>query len=133
MSLVSFVDLPDLGDDRGGLAVVESKKTFPFEIKRIYSIYGTKQGVARGFHAHKKLHQVAFCVSGSCEMLLDNGYIKETIKLNSPLRGVEIPPLVWHEMHNFSDDCVLMVLASEYYDEADYIRDYKKFLKGISI
>lgn len=128
MSLVNIIDLPMLGDDRGQLVAIEENKQVPFDIKRIYYIYGTEKGVARGFHAHKELNQVAICVSGSCKMLLDDGESKSTILLDNASKGVGIAPMIWHEMHDFSDDCVLLVLASEHYDESDYIRDYENFL-----
>lgn len=126
--LVKLIDFPPLGDDRGSLVALEANKTIPFEIKRVYYIFGTKPGVARGFHAHKDLKQVAVCVTGSCRMLLDDGRHKEEVLLDSPTKGVLIEELVWREMHEFTPDCVLLVLASEHYDEADYIRDYSVFL-----
>ena len=101
----------------------------PFEIKRIYYIYGTKPEAARGFHAHKALEQVAVCVSGSCRMSLDDGQNRVDVWLNSPSKGLLISGLVWREMHDFTADCVLLVLANEYYDEADYIREYDEFLR----
>ncbi|XDZ67105.1 FdtA/QdtA family cupin domain-containing protein [Alphaproteobacteria bacterium LSUCC0226] len=130
-NLVKLIDFPPLGDDRGSLVAVEAKKTVPFDIKRVYFIFGTKQGVARGFHAHKALKQVAVCVTGSCRMLLDNGLEKEEVLLDSPTKGLVIEDFVWREMHDFTPDCVLLVLASEYYDEADYIRDYEDFLRVV--
>ena len=99
-----------------------------FEIKRIYYIFGTLIGASRGFHSHKKTHQIAVSVTGSCSMILDDGFAREKIQLNSPFRGIDLPPGLWHEMHDFTQDCVLMVLASHYYDEDDYIRDYQTFL-----
>lgn len=126
---VKLIDFPPLGDDRGSLVALEVNKTVPFDIKRVYFIFGTKQGVARGFHAHKALKQVAVCVTGSCRMLLDNGQNKEEVLLDSPTKGLVIEDLVWREMHDFTADCVLLVLASENYNEADYIRDYDEFLK----
>lgn len=134
MSLVHIIDLPMLGDDRGQLVAIEENKQVPFDIKRVYYIYGTGSSVSRGFHAHKELEQMAICVSGSCKMLLDNGVNKSKVLLDSPAKGVQISPMIWHEMHDFSEDCVLLVLASEHYDEADYIRDYDEFLtcsKGV--
>lgn len=128
-NLVKLIDFPPLGDDRGSLVALEANKTVPFDIKRVYYIFGTKPGVARGFHAHKTLKQVAVCVTGSCRMLLNNGQNKEEILLDSPTKGLLIEGLVWREMHDFTPDCVLLVLASEHYDEADYIRDYEDFLK----
>lgn len=130
-NLVKLIDFPPLGDDRGSLVALEANKTVPFDIKRVYYIFGTRPGVARGFHAHKALRQVAVCVTGSCRMLLDNGQYKEEVLLDSPTKGLLIEDLVWHEMHDFTSDCVLLVLASEHYDEADYIRDYDEFLKVI--
>ena len=127
MSLIEWVDLPNLGDSRGALVVAESNKSIPFDIKRLYYIFDTKSDVPRGFHAHKQLHQVAFCIKGKCKMLMDDGKQKQEVWLDKPNKGLMIPPMVWHEMHDFSEDCVLLVLASEYYDEADYIRDYNDF------
>jgi len=127
MSLVNWIDFPPLGDDRGSLVALEGAKTVPFDIKRVYYIFDTKKGVSRGFHAHKELVQVAVCVKGSCKMLLDDANSKEEVSLNSPSKAVLIDKMVWHEMHEFSEDCVLLVLASEHYDEADYIRDYQEF------
>ena len=131
MSLVDTIELLDLGDSRGGLSVVEGQKTIPFEIKRVYYIYGTDVSQSRGFHAHKELVQVAVCLAGSCNMVLDDGVNKEVVKLESPNKAVMIPPLVWHEMHDFSKDCVLLVFASNYYDESDYLRDYEDFLSFV--
>ena len=127
MSLVKWIDFPPLGDDRGSLVALEGAKTVPFDIKRVYYIFDTKQGVSRGFHAHKNLEQVAICVRGSCRMVLDDGTNRVDAILDSPIKGIYIGNLVWREMHEFSEDCVLLVLASEHYDEADYIRDYQDF------
>lgn len=130
MNLVTMIELPNLGDDRGGLAVIESGLSIPFDIKRTYYIYDTKEGVSRGYHAHRALKQAVFCISGSCDILLDDGLGEKIVRLKSPLEGVFVRPFVWHEMHNFSDNCVLLVLASDYYDESDYIRNYEEF-KGL--
>ena len=121
------IKLKILGDERGSLVALESNISVPFEIKRVYYIYGTQNNVSRGFHAHKELRQLAVCVSGSCRLLLDDGKSKKNIILNNPSEGLLIGNLIWREMHDFSSDCVLMVLANEYYDELDYIRDYEKF------
>jgi len=128
-NLVQWVELPPLGDDRGSLVAIEGAKTIPFDIKRVYYLFGTKEGVARGFHAHKALKQIAVCVTGKCKMLLDNGTEKTEVWLDSSTKGLLIEDMVWHEMHDFSSDCVLLVLASEHYDEDDYIRDYQEFLR----
>jgi dTDP-4-dehydrorhamnose 3,5-epimerase-like enzyme len=125
--LVQWIEFPPLGDDRGSLVALEGNKTVPFDIKRVYYIFGTQSGVARGFHAHKALKQVAVCATGKCRMLLTNGTEKADIWLNSPTRGIVIDEMVWREMHDFTPDCVLLVLASEHYDESDYIRDYETF------
>lgn len=131
MSLIEWVDFPPLGDARGSLVALESGKTVPFQVQRVYYLFGTKPGVARGFHAHRKLQQVAVCVTGSCRMVLDDGGGRESAVLNSPTRGLVIKHMVWREMHDFSADCVLLVLASEHYDESDYIRNYENFLREI--
>lgn len=133
MSLIEFIEFPALGDERGSLVALEGNKSVPFEIKRVYYIFGTKNGVARGFHAHKKLQQVAICVTGKCRMVLDNGQERNETWLDSPNKGLVIGDLVWREMHDFSDDCVLLVLASEHYDESDYIRDYDVFKSQVTL
>ncbi len=117
-----------IGDERGSLVSLEANKNIPFDIKRIYYIFDTKQGVRRGFHAHKKLEQILICTSGSCDILLDDGEDKNIVRLNSKNEGLYISNNIWREMFNFSQDCVLMVLASEHYDESDYIRNYDDFL-----
>jgi dTDP-4-dehydrorhamnose 3,5-epimerase-like enzyme len=130
MSIVKLYDFPILGDERGSLVVLDKTSGLPFEIKRVYYLFGTARAVSRGFHAHKKLHQIAFCISGCCRMVLDDGVNKEDFLMKSPSIGVDLPPMIWHEMHDFSDDCILLVLASDYYDEEDYIRDYSEFKRG---
>lgn len=130
MSLIKTVSFKPLGDDRGSLVALESEQNVPFEIKRVYYIFGTKAGVARGYHAHRNLKQVAVCVTGSCRFVLDDGIRREEVILNSPTTGLVIEDMVWREMHDFSADCVLMVLANQYYDESDYIRDYEAFVRA---
>ena len=128
MSLIQWIHFPPLGDERGSLVVLEDKRNVPFDIKRVYYVFGTKKGIARGFHAHKNLKQVAVCIAGKCRMVMDDGRKKESIWLDSPTQGILITT-EWHEMHDFSEDCVLLVLASEHYDENDYIRHYEDFVK----
>lgn len=128
MSLVKLVNFKPLGDERGSLVALESNRSVPFEIKRVYYIFGTKEGVSRGYHAHRHLKQAAVCVTGSCRFILDDGTRREEIVLNSSTQGLLIEGVIWREMHDFTTDCVLMVLASEYYDESDYIRDYEQFI-----
>ncbi len=115
------------GDARGNLVAIEGTRNVPFEIARVYYLYGTDTDVARGFHAHRTLRQWAVCVAGSCTMLLDDGAAKETLRLDDPAAGVAIPPMVWHEMRDFAPGSVLLVLADQLYDEADYIRNYDDF------
>ncbi len=125
-----WIDLPSLGDDRGQLCVTEVDAHAPFDIKRVYWLYETEPNVTRGLHAHKELQQLAIAVSGSCKMLLDDGESRTPYVLDSPHRALYIGPGMWREMSDFSADCVLMVIASEVYDETDYIRDYDEFKKS---
>ncbi|MDO5572627.1 MAG: FdtA/QdtA family cupin domain-containing protein [bacterium] len=119
------------GDDRGRLVALEEYGDIPFEIKRVYYMYETKEGVRRGFHAHRTLEQILICIHGSCEILMDNGKEKKIVFLEKPYEGLYVGTLMWHEMYNFSSDAVLMVLASETYNEEDYMRNYDEFLKMI--
>ena len=131
MSFLQWVNFPPLGDQRGSLVALESNITIPFDIKRVYYIFGTQEGVARGFHAHRNLKQVAVCVTGQCKIILDDGNTREEVQLDCPTRGIIIGDLIWREMHAFSKDCVLLVLASEHYDESDYIRAYSDFIHAV--
>ncbi len=117
------------GDYRGSLIPIENRKNIPFDIKRIFYIFGTKKGVSRGKHAHKNLKEILICVNGSCKIKLDNGYEREIIELNSPDEGLYIDNLIWIEMFDFSHDCVLLVLTDDFYRESDYIREYTEFLR----
>ena len=112
-------------------AIVRGGVDIPFEIKRIYYIFGTPENVRRGFHAHKKLQQVLICVSGSCKIHLDNGNESAEVTLDSPDKGLYISSDIWREMYDFSKDAVLLCLASEHYDENDYIRNYNQFIQYI--
>lgn len=127
MSLIEWIDFQVLGDSRGSLVSIEQSTLIPFDIKRVYYIYRTAEGVSRGFHAHRRLKQVAICMAGSCRMVFDNGSIREEYILDCPTKGVLIDGLLWREMHDFSEDCILLVLASEHYDESDYIRNFTEF------
>lgn len=115
-------------NDQGSLIALEDNLNIPFEVKRVYYIFDTKKGAKRGFHAHKNLKQLAIAVKGSCSFLLDDGKKQEHYTLNEPKKGLLIEGLLWREIYDFSDDCVLFVLANQYYDESDYIRDYQHFL-----
>ena len=119
------------GDHRGQLVALEEGKEIPFQVKRVYYMYDTVEGVRRGYHAHKCLEQILICVHGSCKILLDNGKETAVVNLDTPFEGLYISNDMWREMYDFSPDAVLMVLASELYDEADYIRNYDEFLKFV--
>jgi dTDP-4-dehydrorhamnose 3,5-epimerase-like enzyme len=131
MTSYKLLNFKTLGDDRGSLIAIEEGYNTPFEIKRVYYIFDTKSGVERGFHAHINLKQLAITVKGSCTFVLDNGTTREEIKLDNPNQGLLIEGLIWREMKDFSPDCVLVMLASEHYDESDYIRDYQIFKKEV--
>ncbi|AEH32010.1 WxcM-like domain-containing protein [Vibrio anguillarum] len=128
---IKFIQFQAHGDDRGSLVSLEDDKNIPFTIKRVYYLYNTKSGVRRGFHAHKELKQLAVVLKGSCRFLLDDGSEKIEVLLDNPEQGLFIDSFVWREMFDFSEDCVLLVLADKFYDEADYIRDYDAFLAEI--
>ncbi|MBQ9696097.1 MAG: WxcM-like domain-containing protein [Oscillospiraceae bacterium] len=130
MQVVKYVFQPH-GDERGQLVALEEYKDIPFEIKRVYFMYDTLEGVRRGFHAHKSLEQILICIHGSCKILLDNGREKKVVPLEKPYEGLYVSNDMWREMFDFSPDAVLLVLASELYDERDYIRDYDEFLAFI--
>lgn len=120
-----------LGDQRGSLIAIESNKDIPFEIKRVFYIFGTQPETPRGNHAHYKTKQYLISVSGSCKVTLDNGDIAQTYELDSPEKGLFQDALTWGTMHDFSKDCVLLVFANENYDPLDYIHDYQVFLEAV--
>ena len=130
MQIIKYMFKPH-GDDRGQLVALEEIKDIPFTIKRVYYMYDTVNGVIRGKHAHKSLQQILICIHGSCKVRLDNGTESKVVPLEKPYEGLYISNIVWREMYDFSEDAVLLVLASELYDESDYIRDYDEFLKFI--
>lgn len=117
------------GDERGQLVALEVGSEIPFSVKRIYYIYDTQANITRGKHAHRNLEQVLICTHGNCKVLLDDGFEKEVITLDSPDEGVYISNYLWREMFDFSPDAVLLVIASEHYDESDYIRNYDDFIE----
>lgn len=131
MDKVKTISLKAHGDERGSLIALEKNHNVPFDIKRVYYIYDTKRNVPRGFHAHSKLQQLLICVNGSCKIKVDDGYNQEIYELNSPEISLYIGEMIWREMFDFSQGCVLMVLASEYYNPDEYIRDYDEFKKSI--
>lgn len=128
---VEKIDLRVISDDRGSLIALERYLNLPFGIRRIYFIFGTQEEVSRGYHAHRDLQQLIICVSGSCRITLDDGTKPVNYVLDMPNKAVLVRNMVWREMHDFSNDCVLMVVASEAYDERDYIRDHSEFLRLI--
>lgn len=130
MQIIKYVFQPH-GDERGQLVALEEFKDIPFKIKRVYYMYDTANGVTRCCHAHKKLEQILICIHGSCKIMLDNGSEKKTVLLEKPNEGLYVANNMWREMFDFSPEAVLMVLASELYDESDYIRDYNDFLRFI--
>lgn len=129
---IKFIQFQSHGDERGSLVALEDNKNIPFSIKRVYYLFNTKENVRRGFHAHKELKQLAIVLKGSCRFLLDDGKEKINILLDSPEQGLYIESFIWREMYDFSEDCVLMVLADSLYDESDYIRDYEAFKKMVN-
>ena len=116
-------------DKWGKLVALEGNDTIPFNIKRVYYIYGVEEGVRRGFHSHKKLHQVLICVHGSVKILLKTPKKEEIVTLDKANEGLYIGPNIWREMYDFSPDAVLLVLASAHYNENDYIRNYDDYVK----
>lgn len=130
MQVIKYVFQPH-GDERGQLVSLEEFKDIPFQIKRVYFMYETEKGVVRGKHAHKNLEQILVCIHGSCKIRLDNGREKKVVPLEKPYEGLYVANDMWREMFDFSSDAVLLVFASEVYDESDYIRDYDEFLKFV--
>lgn len=130
MQVIKYVFQPH-GDERGQLIALEEFKDIPFIIRRVYYMYDTLSGVRRGFHAHKSLQQILICIHGTCKVLLDNGKEKKIVLLEKPYEGLYIANNMWREMYDFSEDAVLMVLASDFYKEEDYIRNYDEFIKMV--
>jgi hypothetical protein len=131
LNACKLIDLPKIADPRGNLTFVEGGRHVPFEIKRVYYLYDVPGGAERGGHAHKELHQLIVAMSGSFDVVLDDGYEKKRIHLNRSYIGLYVCPMIWRELDNFSSGSVCMVLASNYYDESDYYRDHVDFLLAI--
>jgi len=123
-----IIELPKISDPRGNLSVIEGGQHIPFDIKRVYYLYDVPGGSDRGAHAHKELHQFVVAMSGSFDVVLDDGHQKQRFHLNRSYYGLYVAPMMWRDLDNFSSGGVCMVLASEHYDENDYIRDYDEFL-----
>lgn len=126
-----ILEFNDLGDERGNLVVVEGCDDIPFEIKRVFYMYGSDNEVVRGQHANSKTEFVLINVSGTSKVKVDNGFESEIIELNRPRMGLYLPTMTWKDMYEFSEDSVLLVLASEHYDSQEYIRDYEKFIEEV--
>jgi dTDP-4-dehydrorhamnose 3,5-epimerase-like enzyme len=124
------VTLPKITDPRGNLTFIEGGRHIPFEIRRVYYLYDVPGGAERGGHAHKELSQLIIAMSGSFDVLLDDGREKKRVHLNRSYNGLYICPMIWRELDNFSSGAVCMVLASNLYDEADYYRDYQDFISA---
>ena len=124
---VRLIDLPKILDERGNLTFVESEKHIPFKFERTYMIYDVPGGEIRGGHAYKELSEFIIAVSGSFDVVLDDGQEKRTYSLNRSYYGLYVPKMIWRSLENFSTNSLCMILASQKYDEADYIRDYQDF------
>jgi len=128
ISNCNILDLPKITDPRGNLTFIEGGRHIPFDIRRVYYLYDVPGGSERGGHAHKKLHQLIVAISGSFDVIIDDGKSKKRIHLNRSYQGLYICPMIWRELDNFSSGAVCMVLASDYYDENDYYRDYASYI-----
>ncbi len=125
-----LIDLPKIHDPRGNLTFVESNNQIPFAIERVYYLYDVPGGSERGGHAHKELHQLIIAMSGSFDVVLDDGREKRRVHLNRSYNGLYVCPMIWRELDNFSSGAVCMVLASNKYAESDYYRDYAEFMRA---
>ena len=131
ISKCRMVDLPKITDPRGNLTFIEGNRHVPFDIRRVYYLYDVPGGAERGGHAHKDLHQLIIAMSGSFDVVLDDGKNKQRIHLNRSYNGLYVCPMIWRELDNFSSGSVCMVLASNHYDESDYYRDYNEFITAV--
>jgi dTDP-4-dehydrorhamnose 3,5-epimerase-like enzyme len=131
-SLAKFFDLPHFNDPRGNLSFVESNKHVPFAFNRVYYIYDIPHGAVRARHAHKTLHQLIIPMAGSFDVRLHDGKREETVTMRNPTVGLHLPPRLWHDLLNFSSGAVCLALASDVYDESDYIRYFDEFLAYVN-
>lgn len=129
----SIITLPKISDPRGNLTSIEGGKHVPFDIQRVYYLYDVPGGAERGGHAHKGLHQLIIAMSGSFDVVLDDGFNKKRVHLSRSYNGLYVCPMIWRELDNFSSGSVCMVLASNRYDEDDYFRDYGDFLNAAGV
>lgn len=128
-----IINLPVMGKEMGNLTVIEGARQIPFDIKRIYYIYDIPEGVERGSHAHQNLHQLIIAVSGSFDIVLDDGINKRLFHMNRSHFGLYVCPMIWRTLNNFSSGAVCLVVASDFYEENDYIRNYSDFMKALDI
>jgi len=126
-----LLDLQEFRDERGNLTVVEGNRHIPFDIQRVYYLYDVSDGAVRGVHAHRELQQIIIPLSGSFDVILDDGQERKRFHLSRPNQGLYVCPMVWREIHNFSDHSVCMVLASRHYEPSDYIHEYDEFLSAV--
>jgi len=131
LDLCKIIDLPKISDPRGNLTFIEGGRHVPFDIQRVYYLYDVPGGAERGGHAHKGLQQLIIAMSGSFDVVLDDGWKKKRVHLNRSYAGLYVCPMIWRELDNFSSGSVCMVLASNKYDEADYYRNYAEFTQAL--
>lgn len=128
-----IIELPRIQDARGNLTFVEENRHFPFDIKRVYYLYDVPGGAERGGHAHIAMHQLIIAMSGSFDVVLDDGTTKRRFHMNRSYYGLYVCPMIWRELDNFSSGAVCLSLASNYYEESDYFREYTDFLQAIKV
>ena len=131
IDLCKIIDLPTIKNPKGNLTFIEAGRHIPFDVRRVYYLYDIPGGEDRGGHAHRALHQLIIAMSGSFDIRLDDGRAKKTVHMNRSYYGLYICPMIWREIDNFSSGAVCMALASEFYDEADYYRDYDLFIRDV--
>lgn len=129
--LCPIITFKELGDERGNLIVIEGNQDIPFDIKRVFYMYGSDSTVVRGQHANRKSTFILVNVSGTSKVRITNGVEEIIINLDKPRTGILIPPMIWKDMYDFSGDSVLLVLSDEHYDGAEYIRDYQEYLREV--
>jgi dTDP-4-dehydrorhamnose 3,5-epimerase-like enzyme len=131
LSKCKLIDLPKISDPRGNLTFIEENRHFPFDIKRVYYLYDVPGGAERGGHAHREMNQMIIAMSGSFDVVLDDGFERKRYHMNRSYYALYVAPMVWREIDNFSSGAVLLSLASNFYDESDYYRDYDHFLRDV--
>jgi dTDP-4-dehydrorhamnose 3,5-epimerase-like enzyme len=127
-----IIELPKISDPRGNLTFVEANRHIPFDIKRVYYLYDVPGGSVRAGHGHKQLQQLFIAMSGSFDLLIDDGHEKKKYHMNRSYYGLYVSPMIWRDLDNFSSGSVCMVFASDYYDESDYYREYQDFIEAVN-